>query len=74
MRVTIQNKKSHIFGSGFANIVIGEFTVPVQSLRTYCEKPQFFNLLNVEGQFMGQVLANFYLADFVKNQKKRKLC
>jgi hypothetical protein len=38
MRVTVQNKKSKLFG-GFANQVIGELTVPVESLRTYCEKP-----------------------------------
>lgn len=72
MRVTLYNRKTKLFG-GLANIVIGEFTIPVESMTTYCEKPQFFNILNEEGQFMGQILANFHLAIYNKNQKKRKL-
>lgn len=66
MRITVINRKTKMFG-GYANIVIGEFTIPVETMRTHCEKPQFFNILNEEGQFMGQVLANFHLEIYVKN-------
>jgi len=71
MRITVQNEKKGWFG-GLANQVIGEFCVPVQSIMTQSEKPQFFNLINEEGTFMGQLLANFYLKVFVRDPKTRK--
>jgi hypothetical protein len=37
------------------------------------DKPQFFNIINEEGQFMGQVLANFYLKLFIRDPKTRKI-
>jgi len=52
MRIFVWNKKSTLFG-GFKNILVGEFAVPVQSLLRQCDKPQFYNILNEEGQFMG---------------------
>lgn len=30
------------------------------------KKPQFFNLVNDRGQFVGQILANFYIKCFPK--------
>ena len=71
MRITVQNEKKGWFG-GLANQVIGEFCVPVQSIMTHSEKPQFFNLINEEGTFMGSLLANFYLKVFVRDPKARK--
>lgn len=72
MRITVQNEKKGLFGT-LSNQVIGEFCVPVQSIMTHSEKPQFFNLINEEGKFMGQLLANFYLKIFVRDPKTRKI-
>lgn len=72
MRVSVYNKKSKLFG-GFKNILIGEFRVPVNSLLDFSDKPQFFNVLNEDGQFMGQILANFYLKEYFKDPKYRKI-
>jgi hypothetical protein len=38
MRVTLQNKKSKLFG-GFSNQIIGEFAVPLNSITNRCDKP-----------------------------------
>ena len=38
----------------------------------HSEKPQFFNVLNEEGQFMGQILCNFYLGIFERDPKTRR--
>lgn len=52
MRVTVINKKQRsLFGA--SNWIIGEFVVPLQSILAESEVPQFFNLINAEGQFMG---------------------
>ena len=48
MRVSVYNKKTRLFG-GYKNILIGEFRVPVNSLLTFPNKPQFYNLLNEDG-------------------------
>ena len=52
MRVSLYNESKSLFRS-IENNVIGEFAVPVISMMTKSDKPQFFNLLNEEGQFMG---------------------
>lgn len=38
MRITLQNKKTKFFGD-FSNYVIGEFSVPVDSMLSRCDKP-----------------------------------
>ena len=45
LRITLYNKKAKFFG-GFANLVIGEFAVPLTSITTLSNKPQFYNLIN----------------------------
>lgn len=35
-------------------------------------KPQFFNILNDQGQFVGQILANFYLLPYELSNKQKK--
>ena len=52
MRISLWNKKERMF-FGFSNKIVGEFSIPVSSMLERCEHPQFFNLLNEEGQFMG---------------------
>ena len=48
MKITLKNRKSKFFG-GFSNLEIGSFQVPTSSLMKYCDKPQFFNILNEDG-------------------------
>lgn len=49
MRVTLFNSsKTWFLGEKFE--VIGEFSVPVTSICNFYKKPQFFNVLNNEGQ------------------------
>lgn len=71
MRVSLVNESKGFFG-GLEHHVIGEFAVPVQSMMTRSLRPQFFNLLNEEGQFMGQVLCNFYLEVYVRDLKAER--
>ena len=72
MKVTITNRYKNWLGND-ADSHIGEFSVPVTSLLKHSEKPQFFNILNPEGQFMGQILCNFYLGIFKVDPKTRKI-
>ena len=37
-----------------------------------CDRPQFFNIINEEEQFVGSILANFFLKHYPKNLKKKK--
>ena len=49
---------------------IGSFVVPVHSIARYphrnSKRPQFFHLLNEEGQFVGSILCNFYVKLYPK--------
>lgn len=40
------------------------------SLLNQCNKPQFFNIINEEGMFVGQVLANFFIKYYEKDPRK----
>ena len=51
---------------------IGCFVVPVHSLVQRSKKPQFFHLINQEGQFVGSVLCNFLLKSYPKVTTKEK--
>ena len=48
MKVTVANRLKNMFGTEYDSH-IGEFSVPVISLLTHSEKPQFYNILNPEG-------------------------
>ena len=74
MRVSVTNETTDWFGP-LSTKVIGEFAVPVPSImsRSPDQKPQLFNLLNEEGRFVGQILANFYLKEFIRDPKTRKI-
>ena len=71
MRISLINE-SKKFLWGIDNKIIGEFAVPVQSIMTLSERPQFFNLLNEDGKFMGQILCNFFLEQYVKDVKAER--
>jgi hypothetical protein len=71
MRVTLKNQKKSWLGN-LSDLTIAEFAVPLESIMTRCKRPQFFNILNENGQFMGQILANFYLMKYKKDPKFRK--
>ena len=47
--------------------LIGSFSVDISSVMERSLKPQYFNILNAEGQFVGQILASFYLKFYKKN-------
>lgn len=56
MRVSLRPKKDdcHIKE-------IGSFVVPVHSFAKRSKRPQFFQLLNEAGQFVGSILCNFFV-------------
>jgi len=70
MRVMLKNPKSRLLILGESESILGEFTVPVNSMSTEIQRPQFFNVINEEGQLEGQVLARFYIKEY--DQKRRK--
>ena len=51
--------------------VLGECSITVPSLTNVCDRPQYYNLINPEGMFVGQVLANFHIEFYPKDPKKR---
>ena len=65
MVVTVYNKTEK--GSD----IIGAFSIDITSNAVLSEKPQFFNVINEEGQFMGQILANFFVNFYPKDPKTR---
>lgn len=52
LRLVLMNQKKGVFG-GLSNMRIAELAVPLHSLLKRNMKPQFFNLLSSEGQFVG---------------------
>ena len=65
MKLSVFNK------DGSSEFLIGECSVPVdKSLTNLCDRPQFFNMINEEGMFVGQVLANFHLKHFLVDPRK----
>jgi hypothetical protein len=68
--VTIYNKKSDLFRT--SEEIIGQFSVDINSVSVRSFKPQYFNVLNEEGHFVGQILASFYLTFYKKNPKNLK--
>lgn len=50
--------------------VLGEFSVPVKSIQGQLfKKPQYFNVVNNDGELQGQVLARFFLKEIDPNKK-----
>ena len=49
--------------------LIGSFSVDINSVLERSLKPQYFNVLNEEGQFVGQILASFFVKFYKKNPK-----
>jgi len=37
----------------------------------YCDRPQYFNLINEEEQFVGSILCNFLVKYYPKDMKKK---
>ena len=52
MKVTIYNREKTLLGDS-QDEVLGEFSVQVCSLTTFCDKPQYFSVYNEDGQFIG---------------------
>ena len=77
MRVILKNNTKRVFRDPYP-IDIASFSVPLNSMlqRKINSKPQFFNLINEEQQFMGQILCNFWLAPsqdkYIKKDHKRR--
>ena len=56
MKVIIYNRQAGVLGGVMGeqeDEVLGEFCVVVSSLTTFCDKPQYFNVINEDGQFIG---------------------
>ena len=71
MKVSVYNLTTTGMLGGKTETLIGEFSVTVPSLTTQCDRPQFFNLINEEGMFVGQILANFLVKFFPKEDKSK---
>ena len=71
MKISVYNETTSSITGSKSHHILGELSVPVTSLQTLCDRPQFYNLINEEGMFVGQVLANFHLKYFQKDPKKR---
>ena len=72
MKVTIYNREKTLLGDS-QDEVLGEFSVQVCSLTTFCDKPQYFSVYNEDGQFIGQILANFHVRYFQKDPKTKRM-
>lgn len=70
MKLSVYNVQTSSGGKEKPEI-IGECSVPITSLTNKCDRPQYFNLINEEGMFVGQVLANFYLKVDPKDIKNK---
>lgn len=66
MKVKLIGRKKAFFSSKDEEYEIGSFKVVIKSMATedVNEKPQFFNVINSQGQFVGQILANFHVRFF----------
>lgn len=74
MKITVyHNVKGNVLFGGDSSHKepIGELYVPLPSMTNRCDQPQFFNIINQEGMFVGQVLANFYLKVVPKLPKNK---
>lgn len=72
MRVTLHYKNHGNIFVGTQIQQIGDFIVPVTSLLKRSKRPQFFNVINEEGQFVGSILCNFHLYEYSLTAKERK--
>ena len=72
MRLTLHNRKPKAWSTAFNTVQLGEFMVPLKSLVKRNTRPQFFNLINQEGRFIGQILANFWLCRSQDPKKKKR--
>jgi len=72
MKISVYNEVSGGLLSGKKELIIGECSVAIPSLQTKCDKPQFYNLINEEGMFVGQVLANFHVKFYPPQQHQKK--
>ena len=51
--------------------IIGECSISLDSIMTHCDRPQYFNLINEEEQFVGSILCNFLVKFYPKDMKKK---
>ena len=75
MKITLYNlvvKKGGIFKKDKNDEILGEFCIVVNSLKTFCDQPQYYNVCNLDGQFIGQILANFYIEHFEKKNDSKQ--
>ena len=72
MKISVYNVTKGGLLAGATEVIIGECSVAVPSLQNKCDRPQFYNLINEEGMFVGQILANFYVKFFPKDNNKKK--
>ena len=75
MKVTLYNevkKKGGIFKKEKNDEILGEFCIVVNSLMKFCDQPQYFNVCNLDGQFIGQILCNFYIEHFEKKNDQKQ--
>ena len=75
MRVMLYNSETSYFG-GESSQLIGQFLLPVTSLTTLYNYPQYFNFVDESGNLTGRVLARFYLVQkthHIDDKKEREI-
>ena len=49
--------------------IVGHFLVPVRSMRRLYKKPQYYNVIDSNGELQGKILARFYIKPKDENKK-----
>ena len=61
MRVKVYRKKVNYFGGDINRQEVGYFSVPVSSIMKLYGLPQYYDVIDSEGQMQGRVLARFFV-------------
>ena len=70
LKISVINEKEKSFGKK-EDTLIGECSISLDSIMTECDRPQYFNLINEEEQFVGSILCNFLVKFYPKDMKKK---
>lgn len=61
MRVILKRKAEQSYFGNVKDPPIGQFLVPVESIMTLHTLPQYYNVIDPEGNIKGKILARFFL-------------
>ena len=61
MRVKVYRKHVNLFGGDTNRAEVGQFTVPVASIMKLYGLPQYYDIIDSNGDMQGRILARFFL-------------